>query len=114
VFVNEHKADLLNGIPCGFRAVWDNRHELTVAKLADNLAVEHVLSNWQALLVESDGADRSKDDFIEAYIYKGFDVQAVEAMQIDRSARLSRTQKIDSKLALTAFKKLRSRAENTT
>ena len=111
-FVEEHRGTFGNGIPAGHRAVWDNRHELAVAKLGDRLSPGQSLDDWQALLIESDGNDRAKDDFIEAHIFGGFDIQAVESMQLAKTKRLSRTQRLDAELALASFKELKSKAED--
>lgn len=111
-FVEEHRSALGNGIPAGHRAVWDNRHELAVAKLGHRLSSGQSLDDLQALLIESDGTDRGKDDFIEAHIFESFDVQAVESMKLAKTKHLSRTQRLDAKLALVSFKELKSKAED--
>ena len=65
-FVEHHELYGSKPVPRGYFAVWDNRHALAVAKVAKSLPCGNCVSDWQKLLVQTDGNDRSKDEFIEA------------------------------------------------
>ena len=104
-FVEEHSLRPGMPIPPGYRAVWDNRHELALAKLGGLLGKAQGIAAWQDLLVSSDGKDRNKDDFIEAHIYDSFDIGAIDGMCRVSRKRLSKESSIDAKLALERFSK---------
>jgi hypothetical protein len=112
VFINEHGIDAEKEIPAGYRAVWDNRHELAVAKLGSSLLSGQSEEDWQAVLIGSDGTNRSEDDFIEAHVFGGFTVQALSTMRMATGLRLSSSQKLDAGVALDSFSKLTHCKEN--
>jgi hypothetical protein len=101
-FVEHHKLRAGMSVPQGYVAVWNNRHDLVTAKLSRALPHGSNISDWQGLLVQTDGKDRSKDEFIEAHVYDSFDVAAVEEMQPAKK-KFSREASIDVKLALEKF-----------
>jgi len=78
-FVEAHKLRPGTPIPEGYRAVWNNRHLLAVAKLGSRIVGGGGEEDWQNLLL-LDAFDRKVDDFIEAHIYESFTVNAVEEM----------------------------------
>ena len=90
-------------VPPGYVAVWDNRRDLVVAKLGKSLPWGNCISDWQRLLVRTDGKNRSKDEFIEAHIFESFDIAAIEAMIPCDGKTLSKEAKIDLKLATEKF-----------
>lgn len=104
-FVRKHNLRLHSSIPEGYRAVWQNRHQLALAKISESLTTASGVSAWQKLLVYSDGKTRANDDFIEAHIYDSFDIGAVERMVVANTKGMSRNEKIDAKLAIERFKK---------
>ncbi len=57
------------------------------------------------LLVCSDRKDRENDEFIEAHIYDGFDIAAVEQMIMTTKKGMTRGQRVDAKLAIELFEK---------
>ena len=104
-FVQKHDLRLHSSIPEGYRAVWENRHQLALAKISDSLTTASGVSAWQKLLVYSDGKTRANDDFIEAHIFDSFDIAAVERMVVANMKRMSRSEKLDAKLAIEFFEK---------
>jgi len=105
VFVEKHKVTPGKPVPRGYRAVWDNRHELALAKLGSNLKDKPVEKDWQDLLLHSDGRDPERDDFIEAHIFDGFDRAAISAICRVKQKQ-SRHVEIDIEIALELFEKL--------
>jgi hypothetical protein len=55
-------------VPAGYRAIWEDRSRLAVAKLAPRLNSSTGVAELSGLLMES-GADRSSDRFIEVAMY---------------------------------------------
>jgi hypothetical protein len=100
-FVERHQLRAGMAMPHGYFAVWGNRHHLVTAKIGQSLPSGNCVSAWQAILVHTDGKDRSKDEFIEAHIYDSFDIGAIEEMLPNK--RLSKDARIDVKLALEKF-----------
>ena len=105
-FVREHSIIPGDKLPAGYMACWQNRHSLVLAKLADRLSTGQTESDWQALLIQSDGKDRQNDDFVEAQIYEGFDRNAIESMVATTGKILKKADKMFFKLALFEFKHL--------
>jgi hypothetical protein len=91
--------------PPGYRCDWSRRHWLAAAKLGSFVKPGDGISEWQRLLVKSDGVDRKNDEFIEAHLYDGFNLFAIEAMEVSGVGRLTREQRNDQKIALAAYKK---------
>jgi hypothetical protein len=87
-------------------AGWNDRHSLVLAKLADRLSPGQTESDWQAVLLCSDGKNREKDDFVEAHIYEGFDRNAIESMLPSSRKTLSKAERLDLDLAISGFRRL--------
>jgi hypothetical protein len=102
-FVEQHRLRPGMPVPPGHFAVWDNRNILAIAKLGGSLPFGKCTADWQRLLVQSDGKDRSKDEFIEAHIFDSFDVAAVEEMVPTPAKLLSKEAKLDAEIALEKF-----------
>ncbi len=105
-FVEDHDIRSDGGFPGGYRASWEHRYMLVLAKLADRLMKDQTRENWQELLIVSNGQDRKADDFVEAHIFEGFDRNAIESMVISTDKKLSRENKVDMEIALEKFSKL--------
>jgi hypothetical protein len=100
-------------VPPGHRAVWGNRADLAAAKLQTRVNKGQGESDWQGILVQSDGANRADDDFVEAHIFGGFDICAVEDMRLCNPESFSRRDRLDGELAVKAFRKMTAeRAES--
>ncbi len=106
-FCKEHGLAPGDKLPLGFMACWKTRDRLLLSKLGHRLASGQKKSDWQALLVKTDGKNRKDDDFIEALIYGHFDRNAIESMVSLEGAELSRQEKLDMDLALHEFKNFR-------
>lgn len=89
----------------GNMSVWDNRHDLAVAKLGVKIAPGQSAQDWQALLLHTDGVHREADRFIEAHIFGPFDQHSIESIQVVTSATTDRHEKIDAKIVLELFAK---------
>jgi len=105
-FVKDHGISAGDKLPLGHMACWKRRHILALAKLADRLTAAQTESDWQAILVHSDGQNRESDDFVEAHIYEGFDWRAVESMAAVPDKKLTREIGLDLEIALSKFKGL--------
>ena len=89
-FVRRYRLIPGEDIPPGFRALWEDRHKLAVAKLADQVKKGTREDGFPRLLLYSDG-DRQNDRFLEAHLYGPFDRQSVEAVSAPRPETANRT-----------------------
>ncbi len=105
-FVREHSIIPGDKLPAGYMACWQNRHILVLTKLADRLSTGQTESDWQALLIQSDGKNRQNDDFVEAQIYENFNRNAIESMVATTGKTLKKADKMFFKLAVSEFKRL--------
>jgi hypothetical protein len=85
-------------IPQGYRSTWSDRQHLAAAKLCPKLRPTHRKSHWPGLLVQTDGKNRSKDEFIEAHIYEGFNAHAVESASFAPKKTWTREERTDIRL----------------
>jgi hypothetical protein len=65
--------------PPGFRAVWEHRAKLTLAKLGARIKPETTTDDFSGLLLHCDG-DRDKDDFVEVHIYGPISRRSIESV----------------------------------
>ena len=105
-FIDDHKITPDGQIPGGYQSSWHDRHLLVMAKIADQVETGQTPVDWQNLLVFTDGQDRGKDDCIEAHIFDGFDVKAIESMVPVADKGLSGYQKTMRDIAIGQFKDL--------
>jgi len=105
-FVREHSIIPGDKIPAGYTASWEDRHLLVLAKMADRLSTGQTESDWQAILIHSDGQNKENDDFVEAHIYESFDRNAIECLVEATGKKLSRSERLDLDLAMNEFKRL--------
>lgn len=110
-FIQDHRIVPGDNLPVGCTACWEDRHSLVLAKLADHLSTGQTESDWQAILIQSDGQNRENDDFVEAHIYEGFDRNAIESLAAATGKKLSRSEKLDLDLAIHQFKLLREKTK---
>lgn len=68
-------------LPPGFRARWEDRHKLAIAKLAGRL-VEN--EGDLASILLCNGADRHADDFVEVHIYGPLNHECIEQLWLPR------------------------------
>jgi hypothetical protein len=81
-FVQRHRIVPGDLLPGGYRAPWNTRREVAVAKLADRINAATTPSEHARLLLSSDGVDRRKDDFVEVHIYGPFNRRAIERITV--------------------------------
>jgi len=105
-FVREHSIIAGDKLPAGYTACWEYRHFLVLAKIADRLSTGQTESDWQAILIQSDGNERKNDSFVEAHIYEGFDKNAIESIVAATGKKLRREDRLDMDIALSKFKSL--------
>jgi hypothetical protein len=105
-FVRDHGIAAGDKLPVGYTSCWRRRHSLVLAKLADRLSTGQTKSDWQTILIHSDGQNRKNDDFVEAHIYEGFDRSAIESLVAATGKKLSRSERLDLDLAMNEFKRL--------
>ncbi len=103
-FVQDHRIVPGDNVPVGYMACWEYRHNLVLAKLASLLSTGQTESDWQAILIHSDGQNRKNDDFVEAHIYEGFDKNAIKSLALIPDKRLRREEKLDLRIAVSMFK----------
>jgi hypothetical protein len=103
IFVKDHKIAPDDKLPIGYTACWNQRHCLVLVKLADRLLPGQTESDWQALLICSDGSNRENDDFIEAHIFELFDVHAIESMTQKCATYSSKAISLDVQIAISEF-----------
>jgi hypothetical protein len=66
--------------PPGYRAVWQTRHYLAVAKLGDIIDSQTKGEDFAGILL-SPGKSRDEDDFIEVHIFGPFNQGAIAAVR---------------------------------
>ena len=110
-FVRDHRIAPGDKLPVGYMACWKYRHSLVLAKLADRLSTGQTESDWQAILIHSDGQNRENDDFVEAHIYEGFDSNAIESLAAIPGKKLRREESLDLEIAISIFNHLRGKTK---
>ena len=75
---------------------------MAIAKLVTSLPYGSCITDWQKLLLQTDGSDKSKDEFVEALIYDSFDIGAVDSMEATRK-NLSKEASLDARIAKERF-----------
>lgn len=77
-FIRNHRILAGDKIPPGYRAVWNDRHKLAVAKIK----MKKVLTNNRnyANIILSSNGDRQTDEFIEVHIYGKINRESIDAV----------------------------------
>jgi hypothetical protein len=70
-------------LPAGYRATWNDRGRLAVVKHAADITPATPDDSISSLILRS-GPKLDDDDFIEVYIYDGFDKQAIERVVLNQ------------------------------
>lgn len=110
-FIQDYSIVAGNKLPVGYTACWKYRHSLVLAKLADRLSTRQTESDWQAILIESDGKNRENDSFVEAHIYEGFDRNAIESLVPVLGKKLRKGEQLDLDIAICQFNSLRGKTK---
>lgn len=69
VFVQKHPIDRSDTIPFGYRAVWDNRDMLAMAKLQPRIDAETPDTAFPVILMEDEPVNTEESDFMEVHVY---------------------------------------------
>ncbi len=110
-FIKDHNIIAGDKLPVGYTACWKYRHSLVLTKLADRLSTGQTESDWQAILIESDGKNRQNDSFVEAHIYEGFDRNAIESLAPVRGKKLKKEEILDMDIAIGICNLIRPRGK---
>lgn len=96
-WMRRHFARVLEGLdlPRGFRAPWQARAKLAVAKVSPRLTPSTDAGDFPALLL-TEGADTSGDDFIEVHIFGPVTIRTVEKVVVQRPEQASAVVKLDA------------------
>lgn len=81
-FIKTHKilaGDISKRMPRGYRAVWNDRSKLTVARLLEK-ALLTTVENYAKIVLLSTG-NRKTDDFIEVHIYGKLSNTSIQAVR---------------------------------
>ncbi|MEX2411023.1 MAG: hypothetical protein WD607_06555 [Candidatus Paceibacterota bacterium] len=105
-FVEEHEIRFGSKLPLGHISDWNDKSKLVLAKLAKYLKKDQNEKDWQDLLLNSDGMNREKDEFVEAHIFDGFDSKAISSIKLNATKNLKREERLDFEIAEANFKKL--------
>jgi hypothetical protein len=88
-----HKQDIklstANSLPKGFRASWNNRGLLSVAKLGNKLIANMSDAAFESLLLEQ-GTNTGNDNFIEVHIYGPLTVRSLAFVRISKQSKRSK------------------------
>jgi hypothetical protein len=86
-FEHNHLGELGATIPSGYRAVWEDRVQLVVAKVAERLTIAMEESSLSRLLLRPT-ADKKNDEFVEVAIYAdgGLETEDVDRVTLTRAA----------------------------
>ena len=79
-FIKERRLTIGDSIPAGYRATWQEKYKLAVAKHGDEISVDLPKDEFAGILLFSEG-NYDTDRFIEVYIYGAFDNNAIESVQ---------------------------------
>lgn len=94
-FAEKYSTELvLNGVPKGYRALWEHRAMLSIAKLGQDINSQTKEESFPDILLYSDG-DRSKDEYIEAHIYGPISISSVNFIKQTKSNTNSKNKKDD-------------------
>jgi hypothetical protein len=96
-FVESHKILIGTSLPKGFRAFWDNKEQLVIIKLIDQIRPDFTELKCSECLVYQ-GADRASDRCVEAHIFGSFNRDSIESIKISRHVKVA-DKKILIKLA---------------
>ncbi len=98
-FIQRHRIVAGDHIPLGYRATWEKRGELAVAKLTSSLAASTAPREYQSILISSSSTDA---DFIEVHIYGPIHRLAIKHFSTPRPRR-----KADQAILQSILRKLK-------
>lgn len=80
-FVQRHRLVPGDPLPLGYRATWQTRARLAVAKLASRLEATTTPGEHPSLLLTA-GEQRSDDQFVEIHVFGSFNREAIAAVRV--------------------------------
>jgi hypothetical protein len=80
------KMSRADNLPKGYRAVWDERGKLCVAKLAGKIQPTTLASEYEGILM-TPGATSAEDDFVEVHIWGPLTARTIEEVKISPSLK---------------------------
>jgi hypothetical protein len=86
VFTQKHGVNPVDGPPAGYRAAWDARQRLAVAKLGDAIDGTTAPRDYPGILMKQTG-QTDQDDFIEVHIYGTLDERCIESFRLPRKPK---------------------------
>lgn len=92
-FFESHKMSARDKFPTGYRSCWKNRAKLVASKIEPTLTAGSGSREWAGQLIVR-GKTREEERCIEAHIYEGFNVEAIEAVEF-ADAGATRSEKND-------------------
>jgi hypothetical protein len=84
-FVLRNNLIVKDNIPTGFRALWNEKHKLAVAKLYNDIKPQTIKEEFSRLLMFSDGI-RQNEKFIEVHLFNPVFVDAFELIRVPSEA----------------------------
>lgn len=98
VFMQRTQLPVTAKLPPGYRAIWQDRGHLAVAKLAAAIHPGMTVADFPALLL-SDGANPEDDQFIEVHIYGTLSIRSIAAVSQRTKGSVVRHKALQQKLA---------------
>ena len=93
-YLNNPNVRGADDVPEGYRAVWDDRAKLCVAKLAKKVDNTTTPAQYSGILLNQ-GATSAEDDFIEVHIYGSMTIRTIEEISFNPVPdKLSRRQRL--------------------
>jgi hypothetical protein len=97
-FIEKYPVSPQSPPPPGFASAWPQRGELSGIKLYRKFDEHDKVPDVVSLLIYPNNGQRDKDDFVEAHIFGGFNLQAIEFVRMTSTKHLSREDKLDLKI----------------
>ena len=97
VFMDRRKEILTAELPPGYRANWNDRGKLAVAKLASKLSHSMTEADFSSLLM-NDGAKPEDDQFVEVHIYGSISIHTVQEVSLSSRSNVIRREALQEQL----------------
>ena len=98
VFMHRRQVPITGELPTGYRAIWQDRGRLAVAKLAASISPNTVTADFPTLLLR-DGKKPEDDQFVEVHIYGSLSIYSVAEVSLGGRGSAIRRKALTEKLA---------------